>query len=200
MNRFKVIILFLLLLPTLTAAQKKGKKPSLPAAFNHARYVYVEAVDGEEFNPNLYPADRIAIADLKDAIHAWGRYTLTFEREKADLVFVVRKGRLASTRAGGDINDDQYPLGGPLGGQQGGRGPGPQRAGGPSRGVGGEVGLDDDLLKVCQFNRDGKLSGPLWIHSFANGLNAPRLILFAQLKDEVEKTYPIVPAGPPAKP
>jgi hypothetical protein len=201
MNCLKVTILLLVLLPTFAAAQKKGKKPSLPAVFDHARYVYVEAIDGEEFKQGLYIADRLAIADVKDALKKWGRYTLTFEREKADLVFVVRKGRLASARVGGDINDDQDPQGGgPLGGQQGSQFPGQRRTRGPALGVGGEAGPEDDLLEVRQFSSNGKLSGPIWIHTYANGLDAPRLLLFAQLKNEVEKTYPRAPASTPAKP
>ncbi|HZL50681.1 MAG TPA: hypothetical protein VFC37_07000 [Terracidiphilus sp.] len=202
MKSLKVMVLLLLLLPTVAAAQKKGKKPSIPEAFDHARYVYVEAIDGDEFKRGLYTADRLAIADVKDALKKWGRYTLIYDRENADLVFVVRKGRLTSARAGGDMNDDQDPMGGgPMGGQQGGgRGPGQQRTRGPELGVGGEIGPEDDLLEVRQTTPNGKLSGPIWTHTFANGLNAPRLILFTQLKDEIEKTYPRLPASTPAKP
>ena len=91
--------------------------------------------------------------------------------------------------------------GGPMGGQQGGgRGPGQQRTRGPELGVGGEAGPEDDLLEVRQSTPNGKLSGPIWMHTFANGLNPPRLLLFVQLRDEVEKTYPKAPASPPAKP
>lgn len=202
MKSLKVMVLLLLLLPTVAAAQKKGKKPSIPEAFDHARFVYVEAIDGDEFKQGLDTADRLAIADVKDALKKWGRYTLIYDRENADLVFVVRKGRLASARVGGDINDDQGPMGGgPMGGQQGGgRGPGQQRTRGPELGVGGEAGPEDDLLEVRQTTPNGKLSGPIWTHTFANGLNAPRLILFTQLKDEIEKTYPRLPASTPAKP
>src|SRR5665213_4015292 len=100
MKSLKVMVLLLLLLPTVAAAQKKGKKPSMPEAFDHARYVYVEAIDGDEFKRGLYTADRLAIADVKDALKKWGRYTLIYDRENADLVFVVRKGRLTSARAG----------------------------------------------------------------------------------------------------
>jgi hypothetical protein len=103
MKSIKAIALLLLLLPTVVLAQKKTKKPSIPEIFDHARYVYVEAVDGEEFNPNLYPADRNAIADVRDALHKWGRYNLTIDRAQADLVFVVRKGRLAGAEATGSI-------------------------------------------------------------------------------------------------
>ena len=202
MSRFKVTFLLLLLLPTFAAAQKKGKKTTLPEVFDHARYVYVKATEGEEFKRDLDTADRLAIADVKDALKKWGRYTLTYDIENADLVFVVRKGRLASARVGGGMTDDQDPMGGgPMGGQQGGgRVPGQQRTRGSELGVGGETGPEDDLLEVRQTSPNGKLSGPIWMHTFANGLNPPRLLLFVQLRDEVEKTYPKAPASPPAKP
>jgi hypothetical protein len=196
MKLLKVIVLLLLLLPTLVIAQKKTKKPSLPAVFDHAHYVYVEAIDGDEFKRGLYVPDRLAIADIKDAIRNWGRYTLTFQREQADLVFVVRKGRLASGRVSDDDNGEPEPLGEPQRGQQGAQIPGQQRSRGPVLGTGSAVGREDDLLKVCQFRPDGKLGSPIWIRTFANGLDAPQLILFAQLKDAVERAYPNAPAKP----
>jgi len=196
MKSLKVILLLLLLLPTLAAAQKKAKKPSIPAVFEHARFVFVEAVNGQEFDRDLDPADRLAVADVRDALHTWGRYTLTVEREKADLIFVVRKGRLAEGRVSVGVGDGQDPQAGQMGMPF----PGRQRQQGPGVGIGGEVGPPDDLLQVCQLKADGKLSGPLWIQSFAGGLDAPRLILFAQLKNAVEKAYPTLPANPPSKP
>jgi hypothetical protein len=49
MKPLKAIILFLLLVPAPAMVQGKAKKPDkLFAAFNQARYVYVQAVDGEE--------------------------------------------------------------------------------------------------------------------------------------------------------
>lgn len=204
MKHFKLALLILLLAPGFVAAQKKAKKPIVPAVFNSARFVYVQAVDGQEFDRNLYPEDRMAIADVRDALQVWGRYTLTVERDKADLVFVVRKGRLASADVDGGIGTGQNPQ---VGGQRV-QFPGNQRqqgpgAGGPASagvGVGAEAGPPDDLLQVCQLTPNGKLSAPLWIHSFANGLDAPRLLLFKQFKDAVEKAYPNPPPKPPTKP
>jgi hypothetical protein len=212
MRCLKAVTLVLVLLPTLAFAQKKAKKPAIPAAIDQARSVYVEAADGEEFNSNLPLGDRMAIADLRDALREWGRYTFTAEREKADLVFVVRKGRSTSAGARGGIGDGNDPITqpnsqGPLG-QQGQRGmqnpsqqyPGQAQQSGPGFGAGGEDGFEDDVLNVCQLKPDGKLSTPLWSRSFAHGLDAPRLLLFAQFKDAVEKAYPITPPSTPAKP
>lgn len=210
MKHLKVALLILLLLPGLAAAQKKAKKPIVPAIFNQARFVYVQAVDGQEFDQNLYPEDREAIADVRDALEAWGRYTFVLDRENADLVFVVRKGRLASANAGVAAGQDpdvgaqrvQFP-----GNQrQQGNGIGRQQAPGVGVGLGAEAGAPDDLLEVCLHTPKGKLGAPLWIHSSADGLNAPRLLLFKQFKDEVEKAYPNLPpkpappSPPPSKP
>jgi hypothetical protein len=90
------LLLLLLFFPG--PAQSKKKDPDIPALFRQARYVYVEAVDGDEFNPRLYPEDRQAIADVRYALQAWNRYALTIRRQDADLVFVVRKGRLAAAK------------------------------------------------------------------------------------------------------
>lgn len=199
MKFLKTAFLFLLLLPLLADGQKKEKKPAVLAIFGSARFVYVQAVDGNEFDRDLYPADRLAIADLRDALKAWGRYTLTVDREKAELVFVVRKGRLASAEVGTGVGmggADDSPIG-----ARGAQFPnGRQRQQGPEFGAGAEAGPPEDLLQVCQLTPNGKLSGPLWIHSFVNGLDAPRMLLFHQFKEAVEKAYPSPPPSPPAKP
>jgi hypothetical protein len=210
MSYFKAVTLVLVLLPTLVVAEKKPKKPSIPAVVGQAHLVYVEAMDGEEFNPNLQPADRIAIADLRDALREWGRYTFTADREKADLVFVIHKGRRGSAGMRGGMGNDDDPIsqpssqGGPLS-QSGPRGtqnsslqfPGEQQRE-PGIGSGGEAGSEDDSLRVCQLNANGKLSSPLWIHSMPNGLSVPRLLLFRQFREAVEKEYPQPPATPQA--
>ncbi len=213
MKIFAGTVLFLLLLPTLSVAQKKTKKPDLPEVFGTARLVYVQAEDGQEFDSNLDSADRIAIADLRDALKAWGRYTITPERDKADLIFVVRKGRMGRGNARGGVSDEPDSQMGPRGGQfpqgggfpqdggvpQGGPVPG-QRGRASEPGAGGENAPESDLLQVCQLNQNGKLTRPLWVHLFVNGLDGPRFLLFAQFKNEVERAYPSEPANPPAKP
>lgn len=215
MNSIKIMALVLVLLPTSAIAQKKAKKPSVPEVFDHARFVYVEAVGGDEFKPGLLPEDRVAIADIRDALQRWGRYTFTTERDKADLVFVVRKGRLASADLGAGSIGGRDSGGGALGGSgRGGSGMGAPgmdmpnsqgtQYGGPPRGaavgVGGEAGPEDDLLEVCQIKPNGKLSSPLWSRSMQNGLNPPRLFLFMQFKEAVEKSYPRPAPAQPSKP
>lgn len=199
MRSAKALALVLVLIPGLVFAQKKGKKPVVPAVFDHAQYIYVQAIDGDEFKPGLLTEDRLAIADVRDALRAWGRYAYTPERDKADLVFVVRKGRLASARVGVDAGNNPPGIG--VGNGTGmGRQPRGQGSPGIATEVGGEAGPEDDLLEVCQVNQDGKLTSPLWMRSQQYGLNAPRVILIAQLKEEVEKAYPKKPDQQPAKP
>jgi hypothetical protein len=171
-----------LLLPAALLLQAKDKKPKVPAVFGQAKYVYVEAIDGREFDPNLNPDDRIAIADVRDALDNWKRYILTTSRSDADLVIVVRKGRLASA------NVDMAPRRGQMSGGAGQPGqPGSMGAGAE---IGAEAGPPDDFFEVCQVNPDGKLSGPLWHQSMPNGLNAPSVMLLVQFEEAVDKAYP----------
>lgn len=166
-------------LPLLLSAQ--AKKHKLPALFDHARYVWVEAADGDEFKPGLLPEDRQAIADVEDSIRDWNRYILTARREEADLVFVVRKGRVASATLGGTVGS-----GGPIAG--------PQRTPALGAKVGTEVGPPDDLLQVCERHTDGTLSGPIWMKSQAGGLDGPDPELFQRLRKAVDEDYPLKPA------
>ncbi len=194
MKPHKAVALLLVFPAALLLHAKDKKQPGVPAVFGQARYIYVEAVDGQEFDRNLYPEDRMAIADVRDALEKWKRYTLTTEREQADLVIVVRKGREASADAG--VSAGGVPSAG-----TGGQFPGQPRTGGPASGVGvqagGEVGPPDDLFEVCQINANGKRGSPLWERSMPNGLTAPRVALLQQFKEAVEKAYPSQPASQP---
>ena len=189
----KAIALLLLALPGVALA--KNKKNDLPAVFGTATYVYVESEDGDALKPGLYPDDRRAIADVEDALHNWRRYTLTMRRSQAELVLVVRKGRLANGRVGGNL-----PIGTPLPPSQApghGPGSGPGSGGGPGVGYGAEAGPDDDMLRVYMLNPDGQLVGPIWNRSQTDGLDAPQVALLQQLKAAVERAYP---AAAPTKP
>lgn len=172
--------------------QAKDKKPAVSAVFGQAKYVYVEAIDGKEFDPNLDPDDRIAIADVIDALDKWRRYILTTSQDEAEVVIVVRKGRLAREEAG--ISPRQGPMPGGAGqpGQPGMGGPI-----GPGVQMGAEAGPPDDLFEVCQVNTNGKLGAPLWQRSMPNGLTAPDVMLLKQFEEAVDKAYPPKPAPAP---
>jgi hypothetical protein len=198
MNVPKLTVLLLALLPALSLAQHKTRKPIVPAIFNHAQYVYVEAVDGQEFDPQLYREDRQAIADVQDALQRWNRYALTTRREDANIVIVVRKGRAVVASAGvviGSSSGGTGPQGNPSPGQ-------PRGQAGTGVGVvgGGEVGTPDDLFEICQLDPNGTLSTPIWMRTFPDGLDGPKVMLFEQFKAAVERAYPSQPANQPPKP
>jgi|SRR5580658_1223196 hypothetical protein len=194
--KLRTAVTLLYLIPPALLLHAKDKKPDgVPAVFGQARYVYVEATDGTEFDPNLNTEDRTAIADVRDAMAKWKRYTEVTSKDEADLVIVVRKGRLASANAGITPQPGQLPNGRP------GQLPsGSNRQGGIGTGeygseVGVEAGPPEDLFEVCAMNPDGKLSGPLWLRTMPDGLRAPRVTLLEQFRDAVDKAYPPQPAG-----
>lgn len=175
-----------LLVPAVVFAGDKGKKKkTMPAVFGTAKYVYVQAEDGNAYRPGLLPEDRQAIFDVEDALRKWNRYTITINPDEAELIFYVRKGRVASATLGGAVGTQAGPRQGPM--------PGQRRSGGPGGGgvmVGGEAGPPDDLLEVRMRNTDGDVSAPIWTRSQPDGLNAPMVPLVANLQSAVEKDYP----------
>lgn len=183
---------------------KDKKQPNVPAAFGQAHTVYVESVNGQQFDRNLDPEDRMAIADVQDALQAWKRYRLVTQREDADIVIVVRRGNgLSRDRDAGPIdNPNRGPASSPMPNGLPNRGvdpntppmPGQQRPGGPDVGPDMQTGSVEDLFEVCQVNANGKLTRPLWNRTMQDGLRGPHLFLFEQFRDAVEKAYPSQPA------
>jgi len=169
----------LLLASSQAPAQKKNKnKDQLPAIFVQAQFVYVEAYDGDEYDPRLLPEDRKAIAQVAEAIQKWGRYRLTMHRTDADLVIIVRKGRLASATGRVGVSVDNAPTSVQF--------PPGNKAETTTRvGAGAEVGPPDDLLSVHMVT-NGRLGSPLWRKTQKDGLQAPELTLFRNFRDEVE--------------
>lgn len=175
----------------LNLADAKPKKPDVPAVFKNARYVYVQAIDGDVFNPRLVPEDRQAIYDVEQSLRKWKRYALTLNRKDAELVFVVRKGRLASLGVHGGVSaGSRVPPGQ--------SGPFPGEGLTSEVGAGAEVGPPDDLLRV-QLQDKGQLTTIVWYRSMDRGLDAPDVQLMKELKAAVEKAYPQAP-NPNQKP
>jgi hypothetical protein len=186
-----IALLLVLVAPYAVAQQKSKKKADLPAVFSNAHYVYVQAQDGDIMKPGLYPADRDAISDVQDGVRVWNRYAVTTERENADLVFIVRKGRLAGVQGRGGLSGPRQQPGTPYPGND------PRQTGAStSLGAETEVGPPDDMLEVYMLTPDGKLSGRLWWREMKDGLDGPSVLLLQQLKDAVERAYP---TPPPAK-
>jgi hypothetical protein len=63
--------------------------PAFPGTLANARYVYVAAYDGDQFNPNLVSEDRNAISAVQEAIHNWGKLTLVYRPSEADIIILV---------------------------------------------------------------------------------------------------------------
>jgi len=61
-----------------------------PGTLRNARYVYVAAYDGDQFNPNLLPEDRDAIANVQNAIQKWGKLVLVYSPGDADIILLVQ--------------------------------------------------------------------------------------------------------------
>ena len=158
---------------------KKKKSEEIPERLWNAKSIYVEAYDGDAFDPRLLPEDRKAIVDVESAIQKWGRYQLTIRRTEAEIVIQVRKGRFASIqgRIGGSVGSVpagvQFP-------------PNGRTESGTTLGGGAEVGPPDDVLGVYEVDPQGKLSTLYWRRMAKNGLELPKVELLQQFKDQVE--------------
>ena len=85
-NIFATVLLCLAMLSTATAS---GNAPQLPRTLANAHFVYVTAYDGDQFDPQLLPEDRAAIARVQDAIQKWGKLTVVYRPQDADIILAV---------------------------------------------------------------------------------------------------------------
>jgi hypothetical protein len=92
---FVVALTVAILAASLVWAAPKSSKadpqtvPQFPGTLVNARYVYVTSYDGDEFDPNLFPEDRQAIVTVQDAMQKWGKFTLVYQANQADIVLMV---------------------------------------------------------------------------------------------------------------
>src|ERR1700736_1128298 len=63
--------------------------PKFPGTLVNARYVYVTSYDGDQYDLNLLPEDRQAISSVQDALQKWGKFTLVYQPNQADIVLMV---------------------------------------------------------------------------------------------------------------
>jgi hypothetical protein len=185
MNRSLFLLLALVSVPITSEAKPKNQNVDLPAVFKNAQYVAVEAYDGDALNPHLVTDDRQAIYNVEQGLKDWKRYAITHQRDRADLVFLVRKGQLASVTPSVGVEIGSRPQN---------RNPSPpdptQSNQPPGVGVDAKAGSPDDMLSIYLVNPSGRLSGPIWSRSLKGGLDAPALPLFQRIKHEVDTTYP----------
>ena len=86
-NIFAVVLLSLAMS---TAVAWAANALEMPRIFANARFVYVAAYDGDQFNPNLFPEDREAISRVQDSIQKWGKLTVVYRPQDADVMLLVQ--------------------------------------------------------------------------------------------------------------
>lgn len=144
-------------------------KNSFPKQIVVAKYVLVTSYFGDNLaNPRVPDTDRQAVIDVQNAIQDWGRYTLVYERKAADLIILVRKGRVAESGNGIGIHAG---------------------SGMPRPGIGQVSGADagdpDDMIAVYNASL-GTDTAPMWRDRMTNGLSQPEVKLIRELREKVE--------------
>jgi hypothetical protein len=93
MNRFSLLTVSLTVMAAMYAAAAPSPTstnvPAFPGVLANARYVYVAAYDGDQFDSNLIPEDRAAIGAVQTAIQNWGKLTLVYRPSEADIIILV---------------------------------------------------------------------------------------------------------------
>jgi hypothetical protein len=89
-----LVSVFVLLASVAWAAPNPSKTnqqsvPPFPGTLINARYVYVTSYDGDQFNINLLPEDRQAIATVQEAMEKWGKFIVVYKPHEADIVLMV---------------------------------------------------------------------------------------------------------------
>jgi len=179
------VMLFCFSLPAAQSGQQ-SKKPETLAILASAKFVFVEAYDGPDSpgsvrDPRVTPEDREAVANVQNAVQKWGYYILTMRRSEADLVVLVRKGRVVNAYSGGHVGNGIPPSSQASSSQI------------PEAGLvaAADVGANVDMFWVYSLNPQGKLSGPLWQKSLKDGLSAPKMVLFKDFKNDVISRAPL---------
>ena len=167
MLKRKASVLFLFVFALTVKAEDKSV---ISAVMKNATYVYVMAYSGDVLSPEVMPDDRHAVQNVQSAIEKWGRYKLVYNRGEADLVLVVRAGRLAEVKGGVQVGTQRV-------------GDTTTRTHGSA--IGGEVGDPLDTLEVYMASQ-GTNGMPLWRGRAQDGLKAPEVRLVQELRSKVE--------------
>ena len=144
-------------------------KAVLPKFVVNSKFVLVTTYFADEpTNPRMMPDDREAQADVEDAIRKWGRYIVVYKHSEADLILLVRKGRVAEALGGIQVHHGSEPPGTNIG---------------PMGNV--DAGTADDMLALYDA-KTGIDAPPLWRGIQARGLNPPEMRLVQELRSKVE--------------
>jgi hypothetical protein len=92
MRKLGFLFSAMLMLGGMAWAAPKPSTPDrpFPAVLKNARFVYVAAYDGDQFNPNLFPQDRAAISAVEDSIRRWGKLMVVTHPSDADIIVLVQ--------------------------------------------------------------------------------------------------------------
>jgi hypothetical protein len=145
----------------------------LPKLVVHAKYVLVTTDQGYNLaSPNVMPDDREAVVTVQNAIQKWGRYQLAYKAEDADLILLVRKGRIVATQPQMRIGKSSTT---------------PWEVAGSA-----PVDAGDSRDMLAMFEAPDGVDGPaLWRDFEAGGLDSPKVALVQELREAVEKTAKI---------
>jgi hypothetical protein len=93
MKRSSFVAICLIALPAISAIAVPNpttvKTPPFPGILANARYVYVASYDGDQFDPNLLPADQAAIGAVQNAIQEWGKLNIVYRPSEADIIILA---------------------------------------------------------------------------------------------------------------
>jgi hypothetical protein len=84
------VVLFAATLALAAPAFGDMKVQPFPKVLMNARYVYVASYDGDQFNSQISPDDRLAIGNVQDALRQWGRYMIVTRPQEADMILLVQ--------------------------------------------------------------------------------------------------------------
>lgn len=194
-----------------SAWAKSPKKSEITHIFCPATYVYVRTMDGDVILPRVLPEDRDAASRVEDQLTKWNRYVLVYEPQQADLIFVVRTGRVATALGNvgagrGAPMPGARPAPDPTDASQGPENPSqnPRTPAGigphTSVGTGGSVGPPDDLLAVYTKPGNVDTQTPIWEQTQKDGLADPDVPLFQQIRTAVDQSCHDQPTDKPNNP
>jgi len=90
MNYKKILLVVLVMMFAVVGAWASQNIPPIPRTLSNARFVYVAAYDGDQFDPSLSPDDRVAIARVQERVQKWGKLTIVYRPEDADIILLVQ--------------------------------------------------------------------------------------------------------------
>ena len=90
MKKILAVVAVTLALLVFASAKDAAGAPQMPRTLANARFVYVTAYDGDQFDPQLLPEDREAISRVQAGIKKWGKLTLVYKAQDADVVLMVQ--------------------------------------------------------------------------------------------------------------